>query len=177
MLSVIVLLVNASVPASVATVPVVGSVTLVAPVEVRVIEFAPDVTRVDPLASVSVPVVVEIVSPLSVVAVAAPNTGVTSVGEVARTKLLEPVVATRVTADVPLPTKTDPDVRVTEPVPPFATDTGTVGKVEVKFANVILDDVPVAAWDKLLISTIGSISPEAGVVNSVSELTFCELIS
>jgi hypothetical protein len=61
-----VLFVNVSLPASVARVPVVGAVTFVAPVVVNVNEFAPDVTSVDPFASVKVPVVVVTVNPLIV---------------------------------------------------------------------------------------------------------------
>jgi hypothetical protein len=87
----IVLLVKASDPASVAKVPEVGSVTLVAPVLVKVIEFAPDVAKVEPFARVRVPVVDEIVKPLIEVAVATPNDGVTNVGELANTKAPFPV--------------------------------------------------------------------------------------
>jgi hypothetical protein len=79
----IVLFDRASVPARVASVPVVGRVTFVAPVVVRVRELAPDVARVDPLATESVPVDEEIVNPLIDVADAAPKVGVTSVGDVA----------------------------------------------------------------------------------------------
>jgi hypothetical protein len=43
-----VLLVNVSVPANVAKVPVVGRVTLVVPVEVRVVGKAPEVTKLPP---------------------------------------------------------------------------------------------------------------------------------
>jgi hypothetical protein len=45
---VIVLFANDSEPDSVAKVPVVGSVTFVDPVEVKVIEFAPEVTKFPP---------------------------------------------------------------------------------------------------------------------------------
>jgi hypothetical protein len=96
-----VLLLKVSVPASVANVPVVGRVTLVAPVEVKVMEFAPEVARVEPLAKVKVPVVVVIVNPLTEVAVATPIFGVTRVGEVASTMLPEPVVALPKTVTVP----------------------------------------------------------------------------
>lgn len=73
-------------------VPLVGSVTLVAPVLVKVMEFAPLVASVELLASVNVPLVVEVmVSPFIVVAVAAPNVGVVNDGEVANTKAPDPV--------------------------------------------------------------------------------------
>lgn len=62
-------------------VPVVGSVTFVAPVDVRVIEFAPAVTSVLPFTMVSVPVLVVIVKPLMLVAVATPKAGVVKLGE------------------------------------------------------------------------------------------------
>jgi hypothetical protein len=88
-----------TVPAVVASVPDVGSVTFVAPVDVNVMLLAPDVARVEPLASVNVPVVVETVKPLILVAVAAPSTGVVSVGDVARTTLPVPVLAVQVGAD------------------------------------------------------------------------------
>lgn len=51
----IVLFVKASDPARVASVPVVGSVTFVAPVLVRVIEFAPLVTKLPPSVIVLLP--------------------------------------------------------------------------------------------------------------------------
>ena len=82
---------DATVPAVVAKVPLVGNVTFVAPVVVSVRELAPEVASVEPLASVSVPVVLLTVRPLIDVAVAAPRTGVTSVGDVAKTKAPEPV--------------------------------------------------------------------------------------
>jgi hypothetical protein len=53
------------------SVPVVGSVTFVAPVEVRVIEFAPLVASVEPFAIVSVPVLDDIVKPFTVLFVRA----------------------------------------------------------------------------------------------------------
>jgi hypothetical protein len=87
-----VLFVKVSVPASVARVPVVGSVRVVVAVAVSVVLNAPDVASVELLARVSVPVVVDIVKPLMEVANAAPNVGVTSVGLVANTTLPVPVL-------------------------------------------------------------------------------------
>jgi hypothetical protein len=84
---------DATVLPVVARVPLVGSVTFVAPVVVSVRAFAPDVASVEPLASVNVPVVLLTVRPLREVAVAAPRTGVTSVGEVDITTLPVPVMA------------------------------------------------------------------------------------
>ena len=72
-------------------VPVVGKVAFVAPVEVSVMLFAPEVAKVEPFAKVSVPVLVVMVRPLRLVAVATPNTGVTKVGEVAKTTTPVPV--------------------------------------------------------------------------------------
>ena len=89
---------DATVPAVVAKVPLVGNVTFVAPVVVIVRELAPDVASVEPLASDSVPVVLLTVRPLTEVAVAAPRTGVTSVGLVARTLFPEPVFVTDTTS-------------------------------------------------------------------------------
>ena len=80
-----------SVPARVASVPVVGNVTFVVPVEVNVIALAPDVARVDPLAIVRVPVEDVIVKPLIDVADAAPNVGVVNDGELAKTSAPDPV--------------------------------------------------------------------------------------
>lgn len=54
-----------------ASVPVVGSVTLVGAVEVNVTELAPEVAKVDPAASVRVPVPVVIVLPFIVLLVRA----------------------------------------------------------------------------------------------------------
>ena len=91
-----VLLVNASEPAKVANVPVVGNVTLVAAVAVKVSEYAPDVARVAPFAMVSVADVAGAVNAtlLMLVAVATPKTGVTNVGLVASTLLPVPVFVT-----------------------------------------------------------------------------------
>ena len=88
-----VLLVNASEPAKVANVPVVGNVTLVAAVAVRVSEYAPDVARVAPSAMVSVADVAGVVNAtlLMLVAVATPSTGVTNVGVLSSTILPVPV--------------------------------------------------------------------------------------
>ena len=93
---------DATVFAVVARVPVVGSVRLVAPVAVNVVLNAPDVARVLPLASVRTPVVLVIVKPLTLVAVAAPSVGVTKTGLVARTIEPEPVVAFPSAVTVPL---------------------------------------------------------------------------
>ena len=75
-----VLLANVSVPFKVAIVPVVGNVILVVPVEVKVIGLAPEVIKLELLASVRTPpVVAVIVKPLILVADATPKTGVVSV--------------------------------------------------------------------------------------------------
>lgn len=91
-----VLFVNVSEPAKVANVPVVGNVTLVAALAVRVNEYAPDVARVAPSAMVSVAAVAGAVSAtlLMLVADATPKIGVTNVGLVARTLLPVPVFVT-----------------------------------------------------------------------------------
>ena len=87
-----VLLVNVSVPAKVANVPVVGKVTLVAAVAVNVCEKTPAVAKVLPFANVKVAAVdgAVIISLLTEVAVATPKTGVTRVGAVSITNV-EPV--------------------------------------------------------------------------------------
>ena len=115
-----VLLAKVSAPANVANVPVVGSVTAVAAVEVNVVAYAPDVVRlppsvivfpvlaipVPPLAPGNVPVTpVANGNPVRLVAtpeVGVPRIGVTKVGEVDNTVL-------------PVP------VEVVTPVPPLAT--------------------------------------------------------
>ena len=76
-----VLLLNDSEPAKVASVPVVGKVTLVVAVAVNVVENAPDVAKVEPSTNVKLAELagVVIVILLSDVAVATPNTGVTNV--------------------------------------------------------------------------------------------------
>ena len=88
-----VLLVKVSEPAKVANVPVVGNVTLVAAVAVKVNEYAPDVARVAPSAMVSVAAVAGAVNAtlLMLVAVATPNTGVINVGVLSNTILPVPV--------------------------------------------------------------------------------------
>ena len=139
------------------SVPDVGSVTFVAPVEVRVIELAPLVASVEPLAIVNVPVLVEIARPLIDVAVATPSTGVVRVGDVARTTEPLPVTAETVvplifnTLPVPavsnvlfvkvsvvaLPTSVSVDVgRVSVPVFVIVEITGDV---KVLFVNVCVE--------------------------------------
>jgi hypothetical protein len=100
-----VLLVKFSEPASVAKVPVVGSVTFVAPEDVSVMLFAPDVARVEPLARVSVPVVEEIVAPFTEVGVIAPRVNV----------MAGVVVAVATEPDIPLAVTTETLVTVPEP--------------------------------------------------------------
>jgi len=106
-----VLLVSVSEPAKVANVPVVGTVTLVAPVAVKVKEWAPDVANVEPLASVSVPVVVVTVNPFNDVTVAAPRAPPTAakVPDVGSVMLLVPDVVI-VKALAPDKVKDDPEV-------------------------------------------------------------------
>jgi hypothetical protein len=89
------LLVNVSEPAKVAKVPVVGKVTLVNAVAVSVKEYAPDVTKLAPSATVKVADVAGAVKVnlLILVAVATPKTGVTNVGLVSKTILPVPVTA------------------------------------------------------------------------------------
>ena len=85
-----VLLVNVSVPARVARVPVVGNVTFVVLVVVSVSEYAPDVIKEAPSAMVKVADVAGavIATLLMEVAVATPNTGVTKVGLVSTTNFV-----------------------------------------------------------------------------------------
>ena len=77
-----VLFARLSTPDKVAKVPVVGNVTFVVAVEVRVIANAPDVIREDPFASVRVALVAGavIVTLFIEVAVATPRIGVINVG-------------------------------------------------------------------------------------------------
>jgi hypothetical protein len=93
-------LVNVSDPAKVAKVPVVGKVTFVVAVAVKVVEYAPLVASVDPSTKVKVADVAGAVniSLLTLVAVATPIVGVTNVGEVANTNEPEPVSS--VTAEI-----------------------------------------------------------------------------
>lgn len=120
-LLVIRLLDSVSVPAIADKVPVVGSVTLVLPVEVKVIELPPEVARVELLARVKVPVVVEIVRPFKEVAVATPKVGVVNVAPATLTTFPVPELSTEVIAEVPAPTRILPEVIVATPVPPLAT--------------------------------------------------------
>jgi hypothetical protein len=78
-----------SLPANVAKVPVVGRVTFVAPLEVRVIELAPEVTKLEPSAKVKVALLegAVIVTLLMLVAVATPKEGVVRLGELAKTRV------------------------------------------------------------------------------------------
>ena len=94
------------------TVPLVGSVNVVAAVTVNVVEKAPDSARVAPLGIVNVPVPDVIVSPFTLVAVATPSVGVVivgldsvgldSVGLDARTILPVPVTEFPSAVNVPL---------------------------------------------------------------------------
>jgi hypothetical protein len=81
-------------------VPEVGKVTLVVPVEVRVVPKFPESMRAAEalFGMVSVPAVEVMVSPLTVVAVAAPKVGVTRVGEVEYTRFVEAVPVVPVAA-------------------------------------------------------------------------------
>ena len=74
--------------------------TLVVAVEVRVVEKLPLKIKAaeELLGMVRVPAVEVMVSPLMLVAVAAPRTGVTRVGEVEKTKLVEVVPVVPVAA-------------------------------------------------------------------------------
>ena len=76
-----VLFVNVSVPAIVASVPVVGNVIFVAAVLVNVEAKPPDIANVALFGIVNVPVPPFIVKLLIVVAVAAPNIGVVNEGD------------------------------------------------------------------------------------------------
>jgi hypothetical protein len=77
------------------SVPVVGNVTVVSAVEVSVIEYEPLVANVDPVTNVNVALVAGdvIINLLIDVAVATPNNGVVNDGEVANTKLPDPVLS------------------------------------------------------------------------------------
>jgi hypothetical protein len=81
-------------------VPAVGNVTLVAAVVVSVKLKAPAVAKVEPSANVKVAALAGAVNAtlLILVAVATPNTGVTSVGEVANTLTPVPVLSVRAAA-------------------------------------------------------------------------------
>ena len=76
-----VLLVNVSVPANVANVPVVGNVILVAAVLVNVEAKPPDITKEALVGIVNVPALPVIDRPFIVVAVATPNVGVVNEGD------------------------------------------------------------------------------------------------
>ena len=78
-----------------------GIVALVVALVIKVKELAPEVAKVEPLARLRVPVVEEIVKPLTEVAVATPKLGVTRVGEVASTIFPEPVTELPKTVNVP----------------------------------------------------------------------------
>lgn len=121
--AVIVLLLKASVPARVASVPVVGNVTFVAAVEVSVVLNAPDVANVPPEAIVKVPVVLVMVKPLTVLLVSA-----SVPARVARVPVVGNVidvfaVAVSVVVKAPAVVKLPPSVMVLvpllTPVPPY----------------------------------------------------------
>jgi hypothetical protein len=118
---------DATLPAVVARVPDVGSVTLVVPVVVIVVGNAPAKAIVD-AGMVSVPVVAVIAKPLTLVTVATPRLGVVSVGDEDSTTLPVPVevvtpVPPEATASVP-PRVTVPVVAVAgvRPVVPAEND-------------------------------------------------------
>jgi hypothetical protein len=170
-----VLLVSVSLPASVDNVPVVGRVTLVAPVEVRVIELAPDVARVLLFAIVRTPEVVAlIVSPLIVVAVAAPKAGVTKVGEVAKTRAPEPVSSDITPASSAEVVAANTDsllaVYVTVPPVPKATEDESVPvKVKVLLAVKVFPSATARVEDvagvvmAILLIEVAEATPSVGV--------------
>ena len=126
---VVLLFVNVSVPAKVDKVPVVGRVTPVAPVEVRVMALAPAVISDDPWTRVRVAEVAGavIVILLYVVAVATPSVGVTIVADVTLTTFPVPEEESAVIALVPAPNSIP--VSVEAPVPPPETVRGVVSPV------------------------------------------------
>ena len=99
-----VLLVKVSVPTKVASVPDVGKVTFVAPLDVNVIGFAPDVANVLPSARVNVAALLGavIATLFTEVAEATPIIGVIKVGVLALTTSPVPIVEISSTTPVPI---------------------------------------------------------------------------
>jgi len=104
--------------------------------------FTPDVTSVEPLASVSVPVVVVIVSPFIEVAVATPSTGVIRVGDVCNTTVdVLPVVVAAVIA-VPFPARTGALIVVERVIAGVVVDVATVPAKPLALTTDTLVTVP-----------------------------------
>jgi len=143
---------------SAVTVPLVGSVSEVAAVAVSVVENAPAVAKVLPLASDSVPVVVLIVRPLTLVAVATPRTGVVSVGDVARTMLPEPVVALPSAVTVPL-------VGSVSEVAAVAVSVVENAPAVAKVLPLASDSVPVVVLIDRPLMLVAVATPRTGVVS------------
>jgi len=120
----------ASVLAMVADVP--GNVIVVPSVPAKVSVFEP--VKVLPFAMVNVPVLDVSVKPLTLVAVAAPRTGVTSVGDVLSTTAVDPVDAAT-------------------PVPPCATLSGVVSPV--KLVMVEFAPLSAIAFADLICAAVG----------------------
>ena len=105
-----VLLVKVSVPTKVASVPDVGKVTFVAPLDVNVIGFAPDVANVLPSARVNVAALLGavIATLFTEVAEATPIIGVIKVGVLALTTA-PPVPVIEISSTTPAPTVVRPN--------------------------------------------------------------------
>ena len=99
---------EATVFAVVASVPLVGSVTDVVPVVVRVALNAPLVASVLLFANAKVPVVVLIVRPLTLVAVATPSVGVVRMALVVRAMPPDPLTADPRAVMTPVPSVSSP---------------------------------------------------------------------
>lgn len=149
-----VLLVNVSVPAKVANVPVVGNVKVVAPVAVKVVLNAPAVAKVELFANVSAAAVpgLVIVTLLIEAAVAAPIVGVTKVGLVDNTTLPVPVL-------------------VVVPVPPCATDKAVVSPVRLVMSLL----APFAAAPRLVLAPAAVVAPVPPLATATTPVTLAEL--
>ena len=155
-----VLLVRVSVPAIVASVPVVGSVMLVAAVVVNVKEYAPAVARVLPLTRDKTAVDAVKVSPFRLVAVATPILGVVRTGDVENTNSPVPVsllIILSNSADV-VNAKSDSLFDVVARVPVV----GSVSAVPAVAVKVVVNAPTVA---RVLLLASVNVAAAAGVVS------------
>jgi hypothetical protein len=177
-----VLFVKVSDPANVESVPVVGKVTPVVPLQVRVIPNAPEVIKLPPSAIVRVALVVgAVIATLLIdVAVATPKTGVTKVGLVAKTLTPVPVssvnnalrlvldgVAKNVAAPVPRPETPVEIGRLVQLVRVPLDGVPNTGVVKVGLVRVLLVSVSEPAKvDK--VPVVGSVTPVVAVAVKVT---------
>jgi hypothetical protein len=169
---------SVSVPAKVANVPVVGRVTFVVAVEVKVVEYAPAVIKEPPFTIVRVADVAGavIVTLFIEVAAATPSVGVVRVGDVANTLTPVPVLSVNADAkfaDDGVPKKVATFVpKLVRPVPPFDAGSMPVTPEAKSTLVIVLRSPSMVLFVKVSVVALPTnVSVAAGKVNAVMPAT------